>query len=110
MWSDINALLGSWHVMAEEGGRGSATEYGRSARHDTAARVYRHCWRCSGVAAGCTRAAEGDAGDRVAQPPQRTRAALPGSVYGLLPQGTERSRLRRGTEFGDRIPPGGGPL
>ena len=30
--------------------------------------------------------------------------------YGRVPPGTERSRLRRGTEFGDRIPLGGGPL
>ena len=30
------------------------------------------------------------------------------SVYGRVPPGTERNRLRRGTKFGDRIPLGGG--
>ena len=60
------------------------------------------------MAARCARAAEGDAGDR--RPQHRIARPVFCTVYGRVPPGTERSRLRRGTEFGDRIPLGGGPL
>src|SRR6266436_2651574 len=53
------------------------------------------------------RAAEGDAGDRH----PRHRLPRPNcTVVGRVPPGTERNRLCRGTERGDRIPLGGGPL
>src|SRR6266568_4319272 len=56
--------------------------------------------RDGGMAARCARAAEGDAGDRRPQP--RVAQHVFWTVYGRVPPGTERSRLRRGTEFGDR--------
>src|SRR3954451_24030874 len=59
------------------------------------------------MAARGARTAEGDAGDRR---PQQHVARLFCTVDGRVPPGTERSRLRRGTECGDRIPLGGGPL
>ena len=41
----------------------------------------------------------------------RTSARPPrAAVFGRVPPGTERNRLRRGTKRGDRIPLGGGPL
>src|SRR3954447_1034111 len=64
--------------------------------------------RDGGMAARCARAAEGDAGDR--RPLRRVAQRVFWTVYGRVPPGTERSRLRRGTECGDRIPLGGGSL
>src|SRR5438045_347341 len=58
--------------------------------------------RDGGMAARWARAAEGDAGDR--RPQYRVARHVFWTVYGRVPPGTERSRLRRGTEFGDRIP------
>jgi len=52
------------------------------------------------------RAAEGDAGDRRPQP----RVASVSSGLFMASPGTERSRLRRGTEFGDRNTAGGGAI
>src|SRR5438552_15423139 len=57
--------------------------------------------RHGGMAARCARAAEGDAGDRRPQRPSVQRVFW--TVYGRVPPRTERSRLRRGTEFAERI-------
>ena len=60
-----------------------------------------------GMAARYARAAEGDAGDR--RPQHRVaRPVFFCAVDGRVQPGTERSRLRRGSERRDRIPLGGG--
>src|SRR3954447_12647360 len=79
----------------------------REAGHE-ATRFHDFCRRRGGVAARCARAAEGCAGGR--RPQHLVARPVFCTVYFGVQPGTERSRLRRGTEFGDRIPLGGGPL
>src|SRR2546423_13399940 len=72
------------------------------------ARVYRPGRWCGGrMAAGGARAAETDAGDRLA----RQRFAQPEfAECGRVPPGTERNRLCRGPKCSDRVPLGGRAL
>src|SRR5262245_12553630 len=57
-----------------------------------ASRVYLAAWRCNGVAARGARAAAGDAGGRICQPPV---ARWFRAHRGGLSKGSQRSRLRR---------------
>src|SRR6266404_7145029 len=85
------AVLGCFHASG-----GSANE---------ASRFHRALEWCNGsLAAPCTRATTGDAGDWL----PRYRLARHGGVSGGVPSGTERSRLRRGPERDDRLSLGGG--
>src|SRR6266700_1621988 len=71
----------------------------------TETRVHRPARRRGGVATRGGRAAGGDAGDRI---PEWTIGAGVRSRSDLFPPWPERSRLRRGSERGDRISLGGG--
>src|SRR5260221_8033464 len=85
------AVLGCFHASG-----GSANE---------ASRFHRALEWCNGsLAAPCTRATTGDAGDWL----PRYRLAPHGGAPGRGPSGTERSRFRPEAESDDRILPGGG--
>src|SRR5258708_20745073 len=85
------AVLGCFHASG-----GSANE---------ASRFHRALEWCNGsLAAPCTRATTGDAGDWL----PRYRLARHGGASGRVPSGTERSRLRRRPESADPLSPGGG--
>ena len=70
---------------------------------DETARVHHAARRCGCVAARGKSAAVGDAGDRVSS---SGHATTDGAAPSVVPQGTERNRLRRGQQRDDRIPLG----
>src|SRR5258708_18952383 len=86
--SPLNVIVSARLESVQEGSPHEAAEIRRTSRR-----------RGGRMAVRCARAAEGDAGDR--RPLHRVAQRDYGTVYGPVPPGTERSRLRRGTEFAD---------